>query len=45
MIRIIIVLDGKANEYKKINYNWGGIYFKKNDLDISEFKFKQETKR
>ena len=45
MLRIIIVIDGKANEYKKVTYNWGGVYYKKNDLDISEFKFKQETKR
>ena len=42
--RIIVIKDAMANEYKKIIYNWGGVYYKKNDLDISEHKFTNETK-
>ena len=42
--RIIVVKDATANEYKKITYNWGGVYYKKNDADVSEYTFKNETK-
>jgi hypothetical protein len=39
------MVDGPtANEYKKITYNWGGIFYKKNDLDITDGTFKKEAK-
>jgi hypothetical protein len=33
-----------GDEYKKIKYNFGQIYFKKNDLDIPESIYNKETK-
>jgi Skp family chaperone for outer membrane proteins len=42
--RIIIVKDREANEYKKIVMNYGAVFFKKNDADITESVFKMETK-
>ena len=44
VIKIIVVKDGKANEYKKIIYNWGGIYYEKNGEVIEESIFETETK-
>ena len=29
VVRIILVNGGDADEYKKITYNWGGVFFKK----------------
>jgi hypothetical protein len=43
IVRIIIVKDHSANEYKKIIYSYGTFY-KKNDQDITEQVFKNETK-
>ena len=43
--RVILVANGKADEYKKVAFNYGAVFYKKNDMDISEIKFKQETKR
>jgi hypothetical protein len=45
LLRIVIVASGKATEYKKIVYNYGGVFCKKNGIDISESTFKQETKK
>jgi hypothetical protein len=44
MVRIIIVKGGKATEYKKIAFNFGMTSYKRNDLDISEQQYKQETR-
>jgi tetratricopeptide (TPR) repeat protein len=42
--RTIIVKGEVGDEYKKIKYNFGQIYFKKNDLDIPESIYNKETK-
>ena len=44
IIRIIVVKDTEANEYKKITYNWGGVYYEKNGEDIEKYIFETETK-
>ncbi len=44
IIRIIVVKDAEANEYKKIIYNWGGVYYEKNGEDIEKYIFETETK-
>lgn len=44
LTRIIIVKGGKADEYKKIVYNYGGVFWQKNNVQISEVKYKLETK-
>ncbi len=43
ILRVIVVTDTKANEFKRITYKYG-TFFKKNDLDITEATFKRETK-
>jgi len=45
IIRIIVVKDAEANEYKKIIYSWGGVYYKKNGEDIEKYIFETETKK
>ena len=42
--RTIIVNGEVGDEYKKIKYNFGQIYFKKNDKDIPESIYNKETK-
>jgi membrane protein involved in colicin uptake len=42
LIRVIVVKEDRATEYKKFIYNWGS-YYKKNGLDISESVFRTET--
>jgi hypothetical protein len=42
--RTIIIKGEVGDEYKKIKYNFGQIYFKKNDLDIPESIYNKETK-
>ena len=42
--RTIIVKGEVGDEYKKIKYNFGQIYFKKNDKDIPESIYNKETK-
>jgi len=42
----IIVSDGSiANEYKKIKYNWGGLYFFKNNESTTQGVFDVEAKQ
>ncbi|HRG58460.1 MAG TPA: hypothetical protein PK323_05840, partial [Bacteroidia bacterium] len=41
--RIIYINGGVATEYKKITYKWG-VFYKKNNKDITESMFKNETK-
>jgi hypothetical protein len=42
--RTIIVKGDVGDEYKKIKYNFGQVYFKKNDKDIPEAIYNKETK-
>jgi hypothetical protein len=42
--RTVIVKGEVGDEYKKIKYNFGQIYFKKNDKDIPEAIYNKETK-
>lgn len=42
--RIIVVKDGKANEYKKEVYSWA-TYYKKNNKTIPRYLFESETKK
>ena len=41
--RIIVVKDGKANEYKKEVFSWA-TYYKKNNKTIPRYLFESETK-
>ena len=41
--KTIIVKGQVGDEYKKIKYNYGQVYFKKNDKDISEAIYLKET--
>ncbi|MFN7846746.1 MAG: hypothetical protein ACK5P4_05945, partial [Bacteroidota bacterium] len=41
--KTIIVKGQVGDEYKKIRYNYGQVYFKKNDKDISEAIYLKET--
>ena len=45
LTRIIVVKGGKADEYKKVVYNYGGVFWQKNNVQISEVKYKIETKK
>ena len=45
IIWVIVVENDKANEYKKITYNWGGVYYEKNNDDIEKHIFETETKK
>ncbi|HRG58165.1 MAG TPA: hypothetical protein PK323_04360, partial [Bacteroidia bacterium] len=42
--RTIVVKGEVGDEYKKIKYNFGQVYFKKNDKDIPEAIYNKETK-
>ena len=42
--RTIIVKGDVGDEYKKIKYNFGQVYFKKNDNQIPEALYNKETK-
>lgn len=44
VIRIIVNDGTYANEYKKIIYNWGGVYYFKNNASITESVFNMKTK-
>ena len=41
---VVVVKDGKADEYKKIKYDWGGLYFFKNGKSTSSAIYITETK-
>ncbi len=43
VIQIVVVKNGEANMYKKIVWDWGGVYYKKNDSDISQAIFENDT--
>ena len=42
--RAIVVHGEQADEFKKIRYNWGGIYYFKNGQSITQGLFQQGTK-
>jgi hypothetical protein len=42
--RIIYIKNNEATEYKKITYKWG-VFYKKNNKDITESMFKNEVKK
>jgi hypothetical protein len=42
--RIIHIKNNEATEYKKITYKWG-VFYKKNNKDITESMFKNEVKK
>ncbi len=44
VIRRIVVKDNEANVYTKKIWNWGGTYYFKNDVSISDYTFEAETK-
>ena len=41
---VVVVKDGKADEYKKIKYDWGGLYYFKNGKSTSSAIYITETK-
>jgi hypothetical protein len=43
IFKTIMVKGQVGDEYKKIRYNYGQVYFKKNDRDISEAIYNKET--
>jgi hypothetical protein len=43
--RVIVNRNNIANEFKKVKYNWGGLYFFKNNTSITQGLFDQETKQ
>lgn len=43
VIKRTVVKDEGINEYKKIFYKWGGVFYKKNDTDITEAIWNAET--
>ena len=45
IIRVIVNNGKRANEFKKIIYKWGGVYFFKNNVSITEDIFSLETKQ
>lgn len=42
--RTVVKKDGAASNYQKIVYNWGGVFYFKNDNSITELTFQQELK-
>ena len=43
VVKRVVVKDEGINEYKKIFYKWGGVFYKKNDTDITEAIWNAET--
>ena len=43
VIKRIVVTGENYNEYKKIFYKWGGIFYKKNEEEITEVIWNTET--
>lgn len=41
----IVVTEGKGNEYKKVTHNWGGVFYFKNGIAVTERVWKQETEK
>jgi hypothetical protein len=41
--RTVVKKDGVTNNYQKITYNWGGIYYYKNEAQITQTTFSSEV--
>jgi hypothetical protein len=39
LITIVVFHNGQTKEYRRISYNWGGLFFKVNQADISEVSY------
>ena len=44
IFRTVVKKDGTAYNYQKIVYSWGGIFYFKNELSMTEITFSQEIK-
>jgi len=44
VVKVIVVKNNMANEYKKTTYDWGGIYYEKNGEGIKKTVYDTETK-
>ncbi|MFM7217406.1 MAG: hypothetical protein ACKO1U_05255 [Bacteroidota bacterium] len=42
--RVVVKKDGDAINYQKIVYNWGGVYFFKNESSITQTTYDQDIK-
>jgi hypothetical protein len=42
--RVVVKMDGSATNYQKIVYNWGGIFYFKNEGSITQSTFEQDIK-
>lgn len=43
IVKRIVVREGKGNEYKRVEHNWGGIFYFKNGDAVTERVWKAET--
>jgi len=43
--RTVVKKDGAATNYQKIVYNWGGVFFFRNDNNITQTTFDQDIKQ
>jgi hypothetical protein len=43
--RRVVVTAGKGNEYKRVEHNWGGVFFFKNGEAVTERVWKSETEK
>jgi hypothetical protein len=41
MLRTRVLLNGKQTEFRRVAYNWGGIYCKHEQIDISDVSYNQ----
>lgn len=39
--KTVINLHDRVTEFREVRYNWGGVYYKKNDADITDLSYKQ----
>jgi len=40
LITTVVFHNGKTKEFRRISYNWGGLFFKVNQADISDVSYK-----
>lgn len=43
--RVVVKKDGTVTNYQKVVYNWGGVFFYKNEKQISQTTYDQEIKQ
>ena len=39
--KTVVNLHDRVTEFREIRYNWGAVYYKKNDADITDLNYKQ----